>query len=180
MKKIVFIVLVALLVLSCSEDQETNTVQVNNVISVEGNWKLTGYTTDEETDFNNDSTPTTNLITESGCYSNSKLEFNGDNTALFSMDTAVTNLSFVEGEDGAEGSYQYTVECSTEATIENATYTANANSVVLTLASGEAITFVKSGNTLTAYMPNKVEVKTQTDGAITSSLVGVTLVYTKQ
>jgi hypothetical protein len=180
MKKIAFIALTAFLMLSCSEDEETNTIQVNNVVSIEGNWKLTGYTTDGETDFNNDGTPTTNLITESGCYSNSKLEFNGDNTALFSMDTAVTDLSFVEGEDGAEGSYQYSVECSTEAATENATYTADANSVVLTLASGEAVTFVKSGNTLTAYMPNKVEVKTETDGAITSSVVGVTLVYTKQ
>ncbi|MCR5863328.1 hypothetical protein LRS05_14905 [Flavobacterium sp. J372] len=173
MKKVFFAAaLIGLTFAACSDDddQQTN-------VSVEGNWKLTGFTLDEPVDFNQDGTATANLIGETGCYTNSGIVFLGTGQAIVSLEGLDAEL-IVEG-----GTETVNIDC-LPADVFTGPYTVTENTVVLSgdLGDGEEdVVMTRSGNTLSVYFPEVQDVPVEgTNGEVTYDLVGGTLTFTKQ
>lgn len=169
MKKLALIALAAFAI-ACSDDDNDSAASVN--ASIDGTWKLTAFTLDEPVDFNGDNAATTNLITESGCYDNSTIEFaSGTNATLNLQELDITLTTTELGTELA-------VDC-IDATPMLFTYTVTENSVVFDGETEQA--FVRSGNTLSIHLPGVTGVPVEgTNGEITYDFVGATLVFTKQ
>lgn len=177
MKKIIALAAVALLGISCSDDDSSETN--GGSTSIEGTWKLTAFTLNEGADLNNDGTASTDMISESGCYSNSSLVFSTNNVATINIEELEIDLDLVVG---TEDSYEYSIDC-VEATPEVAAYAVAGNTVNITVTDGEdseTIPLVKSNNTLTLTIPEFVDVPIEENGNVTYSFVGASLVFTKQ
>lgn len=177
MKKIIALAAVALMGISCSDDDSSETN--GGSTSIEGTWELTAFTLNEEADLDNDGTASTDMMAESGCYSNSNLMFSSNNVATINIEELEIDLDLVVG---TEDSYEYSIDC-IGATPEVAAYTVAGNTVNITVTDGEdseSIPLVKSNNTLTLTIPEFVDVPVEENGNISYSFVGATLVFTKQ
>jgi len=170
MKKLFFAAaLIGLTFAACSDDddQQTN-------VSVEGNWKLTGFTLDEPVDFNQDGTATANLIGETGCYTNSGIVFSGTGQAVVSLEGLDVEL-IVEG-----GTETINIDC-LPPDVAIGPYTVTENTVVLSGNAGEGdqdVVLTRSGNTLSVYFPEIQDVPVEGGGE--AEVVGATLTFTKQ
>jgi hypothetical protein len=173
MKKVFFAAaLIGLTFAACSDDdgQQAN-------VSVEGTWKLTGFTLDEPVDFNNNGTASANLITETGCYNNSGIVFAGNGQAVVSLEGLDVEL-IVEG-----GNETINIDC-LPPDVATGPYTVTENTVVLSGDAGEGdqdVVLTRSGNTLSVYFPDVQDVPVEgTNGEVTYDFVGGTLTFTKQ
>lgn len=175
MKKILTLATAAILIMSCGNDDDAASNS-----SVNGTWKLTAFETEEAVDLNDDGTSSTDLIAESGCYNNSNIVFNDNNTATFSMQELHIEIDLVVG---TENTYEYTINCD-PGIAEVATYTVSGNTVNVTFDYGdgdtETIAFVRSGNTLTITIPEIVYVPEENGGEVSYTFLGATLQFTKQ
>ena len=169
MKKILFIVLASGFLFSCSSSDS------NSGSSINGTYKLTSFTTQEPIDANNDGTATTNFLTESGCYSNSKIILNSDNTALVNLQDLALELNVVAG---TTNQYQYTSTCSAGDTFAG-TWTKTGSTITITL-QGEAEQLIITDNKLYLNSPDFVEYPTQNNGTMGYSTTGANLIFTKQ
>lgn len=176
MKKFIAIAAVALLGFSCSDDDNSTVLTT----SVEGTWTLTSFELNEAIDLNDDGTASTDMIAESGCFSNSAITFNDDNTATVSFEELDINVTPVEG---TEDEYEYSVEC-LGSTAQTTLYTVSGNttSVIFEYEDGstETLDFTMSGNTLTVVVPALSDLPIADDDNIAYSFVGATLVFTQQ
>lgn len=169
MKKLALIALAAFAI-ACSDDDNNTTANLN--ASLDGTWKLTAFTLDESVDFNGDGVMSTNLMTESGCYDNSTIQFVSGTSALINLQEL--DVTLISTELGSE----ITVDC-IDATPLPATYTATQNTILF---EGEAEQeFIRSGNTITTHLPAVTGVPVEgTNGEITYDFIGATLTFTKQ
>ncbi|GGB70450.1 hypothetical protein GCM10007424_08010 [Flavobacterium suaedae] len=178
MKKFIALAAVALMGISCSDDDSSETN--GGSASIEGTWKLTAFTLNEGADLNNDGTVSTDMISESGCYSNSSFVFSSNNVATINIEELEIDLDLVIG---TEDSYEYSIDC-VEATPEVGTYAVSGNTVTITGSDGEggteSIPLALSNNTLTLTLPEFVDVPVEENGEVTYSFVGASLVFTKQ
>jgi hypothetical protein len=169
MKKVLFIALFSGLILSCSSSDSSSST------SVAGTWKLTSFTTVGAVDANNDGNATTNFMNETGCYNNSTIVLNSNNTAIGTLNELELNLDLVAG---STTQYEYTSICN-DGIPSTGTWTQSGNNVSITL-DGETEVLTKSGNTITLTIPEFTEVPTESNGVISYTYYGATLVFTKQ
>jgi len=135
MKKVVLILLTAITVISCGDDDRVNQPDIL------GTYKLVHFETSNAVDLNNDGISTTDLISESGCYNNSSLTLQSGNNAILRMQSI--DVEYISTDDAGEN-YDALVEC-LDAEEEAATYTF-ANGII-NLAVGDLnIEFSRSGN----------------------------------
>lgn len=177
MKKIIAIAAVALLGFSCSDDNSNELVT-----SVEGTWTLTSFELNQALDINGDGTASTDMIAESGCFGNSTITFNNDDTATVNFEEIDVTLDPIEGTN----EYDITVEC-LGSTAQETLYTVSGNTTSLTFeyedGNTETLDFVMSGNTLTVTVPQLSDLPIGNDDGgndILYSFVGATLVFTQQ
>lgn len=176
MKKFLTIAAAAIMMISCGDDDSESTGT-----SVNGTWKLTAFELDQDVDFNEDGTSSSDLIAESGCYDNSNIVFNNSNVATFNFQELDIELDLVIG---TENTYEYTIDC-LPSTPEVAAYTVSGNNVNVTFDYGDGETdtmvLVKSGNTMSVTIPEFTYVPEEgNDGEVSYTFVGATLVFTKQ
>ena len=175
MKKLIAIAAIALLSFSCSDDDanELNT-------SVTGTWTLTSFELNEELDLDGDGTASSDMIAESGCFANSAITFNTDNTATVVFEELDIDATLIEG---TSNEYEFDVECL--GTVSQTTlYTTSGNTTTLTFeyedGTTETLDFTLSGNTLTVVVPALSDLPIENDDDIAYSFVGATLVFTQQ
>ncbi|MCB0444602.1 MAG: hypothetical protein KDC68_02880 [Gelidibacter sp.] len=135
--KYLFIIVVLVLVSSCSKDDV-------NEHAIVGKWKLTTWTVNIPFDLNHDMVLSTNLLNEIDCANNEILEFNAkdvvasDDTFNPKVDIALLNGTtdrYTVTTECAEGiigfSKSYTVLNDTKVLINNAIATINGNQLTI-------------------------------------------------
>jgi hypothetical protein len=172
MKKLLLLVATTTLFISCSKSDD----DTNQNASIDGTWKLTAFTTVEPCDFNNDGALTTNFMNETGCYNNSKIVFSGSNTVTSYIQELDIQFDITIGTTNG---YLATVDCETTPLPDDTTWSQSGNTVTIGVAP-DNIDFTLSGNTLTAVIPDFVDVQTLESGVVVTSASGATLVFTKQ
>jgi uncharacterized lipoprotein YehR (DUF1307 family) len=176
MKKILLLLVVAVAVTACSKNDDDS--GNNGSVSVEGNWKLTSFTTENEYDLNEDGTASNNVMTETGCYLNETIAFNGDATGTAqSTSYAEITLDLVAG---TTNEYEYSIACVQENETTAFAWTQNGDTVVLTFA-GFTYTGAKSDDTITIVLENGLAFEVEDDNGGTVMITeDITFVYTKQ
>lgn len=172
MKKIAFTLLMATLLFSCKKDDDGNTQ-----VSVEGNWKLTAFTTETGFDFNEDGTASNNVMSETNCYQNETVLFSGNGSAT-STNRSYADIT-LELVAGSTTEYEYSVTCVQETEINTLSWTQSGNTISIT-ESGETITGTLSGSVLTIVIPSGFFVEVEETGGTGFTTEDVTFVYTKQ
>ncbi|AXG73349.1 hypothetical protein DVK85_03520 [Flavobacterium arcticum] len=177
MKKFIAIAAIALLSFSCSDD---DTAELTT--SVEGTWILTSFELNQQLDINGDDIASTDMIAESGCFGNSTITFNNDDTATVNFEEIDVEIEPIEDTD----EYDITVEC-LGSTAQETLYTVSGNTTSLTFeyedGTTETLDFTISGNTLTVTVPQLSDLPIGNDDGgndLLYSFVGATLVFTQQ
>jgi len=175
MKKVLFAAaLIGLTLISCGDD-DSNPTTVN--ASIDGTWKLTGFTLDNAIDLNGDGVASTDMVNETDCYSNSELVF-----------TSATEVSLMlEGLDievsGNGNDITLTVDCLAAETLTG-TYTVTDTTVTLSGEignQGEDVVMVRSGNTLSVDFNEIQSIPIEgPNGTTFFDVVGGTVTFTKQ
>lgn len=174
MKKVFFAAaLIGLTFAACSDDDDQATVNA----SVDGTWKLTGFTLDEAVDLNNDGNESTNLIAETGCYNNSNLTFMSNNQASLTLQELDVEII------GEGNTATVDIDCLPADTVTG-NYSVSENAVTLSgeLGDGsEDVVLVRSGNTLSVHFDEVTAIPVPgEDDVIVYDFVGATLTFTKQ
>ncbi|HLA55451.1 MAG TPA: lipocalin family protein [Flavobacterium sp.] len=142
------------LALACNDDDDNNT-------DISGTYNLTAFMAPVAVDFNDDGTPSTNLINETTCY---------DNATLVLHDNATYDLtySYLTVQDDA-------VVTSCQNSVTSGTWARSGSSVVLTDGvSSDTSIFTYSQNTLsqvqTGVYPN---INSEGDAYLATGTVGI-------
>ena len=177
MKKIKFtlgaIIFAGMTLTSCSSDD--NNDNSSNEVEIAGVYNLTEFNTNE-TDFNEDGTLNTNQVSESNCYSGSKITLNSDGSFKYQENRVLVNVT------------NGTSACSTPSEFLG-TWTNNGGAGTTALISAtyldenettQTLNLTKQGNKITDYRllaqyPNRNDA----GGAIYST-GEVEIIYTKQ
>lgn len=128
MKKVFLVAGLALMAVSCNDDDSKSGAKL------QGTWKVTSLTTSTPIDLNGDGTASTNLIAETGCYGNTTLVFGNSSTVVLDAEEF--------GFDQTTG--QTTCTSSPAA---NGVYAVNGD-LVSVVVQGETTVLTRSGNTL--------------------------------
>jgi hypothetical protein len=168
MKKLFLAAVMAAALFACSDDSDSTTNSGGNnnnpenpqnpenpenpvtLATLNGTWKLTSFTSTQAFDLNNDGTSSADVISESGCYNNSKIIFGQNSHATFIIQLLDVGLAVVNNQN-----LNFTTACES-GTSEDYFYTSTDTSVSFTINDGienEPIVFTRSGNTLTATFP---------------------------
>lgn len=95
MKKIKFtlgaIIFAGLTLTSCSSDD--NNDSGSNEVEIAGVYNLTEFNTAEPTDFNQDGTANTNQVSETNCYSGSKITLNADGSFKYQENRVLVDVA---------------------------------------------------------------------------------------
>ncbi|OIQ21799.1 MAG: hypothetical protein BM557_03125 [Flavobacterium sp. MedPE-SWcel] len=159
MKKLVALAAVAFLSLSCS-DEDNTVVNTDEEITIDGTWNLTSFNLEQAIDLNNDGTESTDMIAETGCFNNSSLVFDTEDSVLMNFQEIDIDLDIVTG---TEDMYEFAIEC-LDAITETATYNVVGNQVFITIQDEdnsdleETIILTQSENTLTVTIPEYTEI----------------------
>jgi hypothetical protein len=174
MRYFLMFAIVAFVFVSCNDDEVTID-DGGDSVSVEGNFRLTEFNTENGYDFNEDGTASPNLITETNCYLNETVVFNADLSGEF------TSTSFAEIilEVDANDNYSYTVECIEETDVTAFTWTQSNNTVEVTI-EGTIIEGTIDGNILVLVIPSGFTQEIE-DGSGGSVVIteDLTFVYTR-
>lgn len=166
MKRLFFIAVGAMMVLSCSSDDDETIANA----AIEGTWKLTKYEVPRGFDLNNDGTVSNNLLTEVTCTANSSLVFNGGGTVTFNFAQVYVDLDQLEGTE----MYRYTTECELIGD-EDYEYTVSDNTVSIF---GGEVNLIRSGRKLIFVFPLRIPFVE--NGEITSEYFASYAEFTKQ
>ncbi len=174
MKKLFGLLLVAAAFTACSKDDDNS----NNSTSVEGNWKLTAFETENAYDLNNDGTASKSVMDETDCYQNETLSFDGNGTGeATSTSYADIQLTLVVG---TTDEYEYTIDCVSETEVTPFVYTKEGNDVSLVVGGFGNANATISGNTLTYVIQEGLFIEVDDNGTTTTVTEDITFVYTKQ
>ncbi|MCR5863329.1 hypothetical protein LRS05_14910 [Flavobacterium sp. J372] len=169
MKKLFFAAaLIGLTLMSCGDD-DSNPTTVN--ASIDGTWKLTGIILDDAYDFDGDGTASTNLVTETNCFNNSKLIFANGQIFITGEDVSISS-------EGTGSNAIYSFECDPADTAVS-TYTVTDNQVIV--GTGEDAAFLtRNGNTLTIYDEAATYISMISAGGTFYLDIPGTYIFTKQ
>ncbi|WP_447637035.1 hypothetical protein [Flavobacterium microcysteis] len=167
MKRFFLMGLGAMLALSCSSDDDSDTL---SNAAIEGTWKLTKYELPSSFDLNNDGTASNNLLTEVSCTSNSSLVFNAGSTVNFNFSEIYIDLEPVAGTE----TYVYTTECDT---FGNEAYPYTVSDNIVSIFGGE-LSLIRSGRKLIFTFPLRVPIRE--NGEITNEYLIAYAEFTKQ
>lgn len=175
MKKLFFAAaLIGLTLISCSDD-DSNPTTVN--ASIDGTWKLTGFTLDNSIDLNGDGVASTDMVNETECYNDSELVFNNATEASLTLQGVDVEVT------GSGNDWTVTVDCMAAETLTG-TYTVTDTTVTLSGEigdEGEDVVMVRSGNTLSVHFDEIQSIPIEgPNGTTFYSVVGGTVTFTKQ
>lgn len=174
MKRLMGFLFIATLLASCSSDDDNG----NNGTSLEGNWKLTAFETENAYDLNNDGTASKSVMDETNCYQNETMNFDADGTGEVTFTSyADIQLTLVAG---TTNEYEYTVECISETEVTPFVYEKDGNEVNLIISGAGNVTATLSGNTLTYVFQDGFFVDVDDNGTTITITEDITFVYTKQ
>ena len=174
MKRLMGFLFIATLLASCSSDDDNG----NNGTSLEGNWKLTAFETENAYDLNNDGTASKSVMDETNCYQNETIRFDADGTGeATSTSYADIQLTLVAG---TTDEYEYTVDCVSETEVTPFVYDKDGNEVSLIITGAGNATATLSGNTLTYVIQDGFFVEVDENGTTVTVTEDITFVYTKQ
>ena len=108
MKKIFSFIMITLVFLACSSDDESTPDPVDPSAKLIGTWQISAYTIDNPYDLNLDGTATTNVLLEANCLSTDKIVFNENNTGV-----TINESSLVFSFPGINGN-PYMLSCRPE------------------------------------------------------------------
>lgn len=108
MKRILFILLLSLLSLSCTDE-------IYKLASVEGIWSLTGYNVEEAFDINNDGIKSINLLEEIECANNEILIF--ESNGVMSSNSTFNPSIIIALINGTTYDYMFNVQCDLEGVV---------------------------------------------------------------
>jgi len=155
---------------SCSSDDDTNTVNDSNGIA--GSYELVEFRTPNETDINKDGTPHPNQMDETGCYDDSKLTFNADNTFSYAYRAVNVNAGIATCSSADfNGTWEITGNTGNTINIR-ATYKDATNQTV-------TVNLVKTGNRLTQTSLLASYPDVNGSNVLVTSVGTVTLVFEK-
>jgi len=153
---------------SCSSDDNNDN---DNSGGISGTYELREFNTSSPTDFNEDGTSSTNQMSETNCYNNSKLTFRADNT--FTYEVAYLSVNTADASDTCT-SYEV-----------DGTWTATNNTLTATYEDieGEDVTVnfarTDNGRTLTETRAISRYPNRNSDGGAIYTLGSVQLVFKK-
>lgn len=172
MKKIFSLLMIALVFVGCSSDDDGD-----DNVALQGDWKLTAFRSEQAYDLNNDGTMSNDIMAETNCYQNEKVTFNSNGTgAVFSTSYADIELIL---EVGTTNSYVYDVTCVQESTTTALNWTQNGNSVAITM-EGVSFSGVQDGNKITFTVPEGFHIQVEDGDDIVWISETLTMIYTKQ
>ncbi len=173
MKKVLSLLAIALVLISCSGDDDNKSSNV----AVEGTWKMTVFSGETAVDLDMDGDSSNNLITETGCYQNETFVFNADGTgAINSSSYLDITLEIVAG---STDDYEYTIDCVQENDSSVMTWIQSGNSVTVT-SDGASFSGTKDGDEITFVIPNGYDLEVVEGDGTAYVIEDLTIVYEKQ
>ncbi len=174
MKKFFGLLVVVIAMSGCSSDDDSN----NTTTSIEGNWKMTAFNTENAYDLNGDGTASRNLMTETDCYQNETILFKADRTGV-STSNSYAEIS-LELVIGTTDQYEYSIECISETEVDAFTFTQTGDQVKLNV-DGMIVNATLSNNTLTYVIPEGFFIETEGSDSQTITVIeDLTFIFTKQ
>lgn len=173
MKKVFSLLMIALVFVGCSSDDDNG----DNGVALQGDWKLTSFRSQQAYDLDNDGTISNDIMAETNCYQNEKITFNSNGTGA-DFSTSYADIDLVL-EVGTTNNYIYEVTCVQENTTTAFNWTQNGNNVAIT-AGGVSFSGVQDGNKITFTVPEGFEVPVQNGDEIIWITETLTMIYTKQ
>ncbi|MGQ2982787.1 lipocalin family protein [Flavobacterium sp.] len=166
MKKFTFLAFAAIMAISCSDHDNSNTPA-----SLDGTWRLTYVNLNREPeDLNGDGTASENYLDESDCLQNSTIVFESDENAVFSSNcmSETPNTPETTEYEGAGSTVTFTYYAiSQPGGYKDAIYIRSGNTLTAILEETEGGTY--------PYIPGDGE-----NGDTDSFFRGATFTYTKQ
>jgi len=171
MKKLLSLVLIAAIFVSCSSDDD------DAGVAVEGTWKMTAFNTQNAYDLNGDGIISNDVMGQTGCLQNETIIFNANNTGA-DMSTSRIDIE-LELVVGTTDEYEYSFECLNIAETTAFTWTQNGNTIVITQA-GFSFSGTLSGNEITFLIPEGFPVPVVEGEGTATVNEDLTIVYQKQ
>lgn len=174
MKKIMSLLAITVLFAACSVDDDSNEEVVT---SIEGNYKLTAFTTTNAYDLNEDGTASTDVLAETGCLDNNRFVFatnnRGEVVNANSLDVTLTPV------EGSTDEYEYTITCVDEPEFSAFVYNVEDDMVRVT-SNGESFDGIISEDTITFTIEDGFNLEEEGPNGPVEISEDITLVYTKQ
>ncbi|WP_400080052.1 hypothetical protein [Winogradskyella sp. R77965] len=123
-----------------------------DIVPIEGTWVLNFILVSSQLDIDNDELETINIYAEIDCHEIETVEFYADGTGEFYRST-VANYSYANNFGSADG-VDYMVTCSEINTAISFNWVRVDNNIFATLTGGNTITFLKSPNVLSLFIPD--------------------------
>lgn len=168
MKKIttIFVLSTLLILSSCSSDDDNNSRSQDS--NLNGTWQMTALTVDRTFDLNNDGTASTNIFTESQCYTGNYITFYEDGKVDIFYSLADIRLELPDN---------YTFTCIDPILIE-ASYTIENDVILVTFLNYEATANI-SGNTLIATFEDFFNLPYNDNGNVRTQRENTTITFVK-
>jgi len=171
MKKLLTLIFVAAIFVSCSSDDD------NGRVAVEGTWKMTSFKSQNAYDLNGNGTISNDIMGQTNCFQNETIIFNSNNTgAEVSRSYLDIDLELVAG---STTEYEYNVQCVSENTTTAFTWIKSGNAVTVTQA-GSVFAGTQNGNEITFSLPNAFVIEIQQGNGTAFITQDVTVIYKKQ
>ncbi|WP_299124765.1 hypothetical protein [uncultured Winogradskyella sp.] len=123
-----------------------------DIVPIEGTWVLNFILISSQLDIDNDEQETINIYAEMNCHEIETVEFYEDGTGEFYRST-LANYSYVNNSGSADG-VDFIVTCSELNTAINFNWVRVDNNIFAMLEGGTTITFLKSPNVLSLFIPD--------------------------
>lgn len=172
MKKLVTLILVAAIFVSCSSDDD------NGSVAIEGTWKMTAFKSQNAYDLNGDGIISNDIMGQTNCFQNETMIFNANHTGA-DMSTSRLEID-LELVAGSTNEYEYTVNCVNENNTSAFTWTKNGD-IVTVSQGGTTFSGTQDGDKITIKKLNGFTIEVpQGNGGTTYISEEVTIVYKKQ
>lgn len=171
MKKLLTLILVAAIFVSCSSDDD------DGGVAIEGTWKMTAFKTQNAYDLNGDGIISNDIMGQTNCYQNETLVFNANATGA---DVSTSRLDIeLELVAGTTDEYEYTVECISENNTTAFNWTQNGTAVLVNQGV-VTLSGIQNENEITFSLPNGYPIPVEQGGGTTIITEDLTIVYQKQ
>jgi hypothetical protein len=171
MKKLLTLILVAAIFVSCSSDDD------NGRVVVEGTWKMTSFKTQNAYDLNGNGTISNDIMGQTNCFQNETMVFNSNYTgSVMSRSSLDIDLELVAG---TTNEYEYNVECVSENNTTAFAWSKSGNILTVTQA-GSVYTGTQDGNEITFTVLNGFVIEVEQGNGTAFISQDVTMIYQKQ
>lgn len=171
MKKLLSLLILAAIFVSCSSDDD------DAGVAVEGTWKMTTFRSENAYDLNGDGTISNDIMGQTDCYQNETLVFNSNGTGA-DVSTSYPNIQ-LELVAGTTDEYEYNVECMEEATTTAFTWTQNGETVIVTQPD-RVLTGTQEDDEITFTAVNGFTIEVEQGNGTATVTEDLTIIYQKQ